>query len=60
MQPFSKSLFFGLGRTIDDAGATASPSPTGIFFTHPPLPEIWPTPELLGAVKPCSFRLHVA
>jgi hypothetical protein len=35
MQPFSKSLFFGLGHTIVDAGATASPSPTGNFF-HPP------------------------
>ena len=31
-----------------------------IFFTHPPLPEVWPTPELLGAVKLCSFRLHIA
>ena len=25
------------------------------FYTHPPLPEVWLTPELLGTLKTCGF-----
>jgi hypothetical protein len=31
-----------------------------ISFTHPPLPEVWPTPELLGTQKLTVFSFHIA
>ncbi len=33
---------------------------TEYFFTHPPLPEVWPTPELLGTQKLTVFIFHIA
>ncbi len=33
---------------------------TNYFFTHPPLPEVRPMPELLGTQKLTVFSFHIA
>jgi len=51
-------VFFGLPNTIDN------PSPLIVieanFFTHPPLPEVWPTARTFWDLKTCIFTPHIA
>ncbi len=50
------SLFFWLSDlTTSHCNSIALPFANSIFYTHPPLPEIWLTPELREPFETYSF-----
>jgi hypothetical protein len=50
------SSFFWLSDlTTSHCNLIALPFAYSIFYTHPPLPEVWLTQELWEPIKTCSF-----
>ena len=50
------SLFFWLlDLMTSHCNSIALPFAYSFFYTHPPLPEVWLTPELWEPIKTCSF-----
>ena len=47
----SPHCFFGLPPTDDNPIAFVDIKANYFFFTHPPLPEVWPTARTFGSLK---------